>query len=255
MAFQPFDENFTLEGKCAVITGAASGIGFEIVKMFARKGADIVAFDRAANSALERYVMDQGRKFLGCTGDITRQEDIDRVVHTACDAFGKIDVLVNCAGVGGVDKAEDLSEELWDTVIAINLKGTVRMTQAVGRTMIQNGGGKVINIGSQAGVVALDKHLAYGAAKAGVIYATKQFALEWAKYNININAVSPTIILTPMGEKTWGGPEGDEFKKRIPAGRFGYPQEVAACAVFLASDAAGLINGANLVIDGGFTIG
>ncbi len=255
MSFKEFDENFTLKDKCAIITGAASGIGFEIVKMYARKGADIIAFDLAKSDELEAYVKALGRRYVFYQGDITRAEDLQGVTDAACKEFGKIDILVNCAGVGMVDKAETLSEEMWDTTMNINLKGSVRMAQTVGRTMIANGGGKIINIGSQAGVVALDRHLAYGAAKAAIIYATKQFALEWAKYKINVNAISPTIILTPMGEKTWNNASGDEFKKRIPAGRFGYPQEVAACAVFLASDAASLINGENLVIDGGFTIG
>ena len=109
-------------------------------------------------------------------------------------------------------------------------------------------------MGSQAGVVALDGHLTYGCCKAAVIYATKQFAMELAQYNINVNAISPTIILTQMGEENWNNERGVEFKKKIPAHRFGYPEEVAACAVFLASDASSLVNGANLVIDGGFTI-
>jgi NAD(P)-dependent dehydrogenase (short-subunit alcohol dehydrogenase family) len=254
MSLKEFDENFSLKDKCAIITGAVSGIGFEIAKMYARKGANIVAFDLKKSDDLEEYVKGLGRKYIFSKGDITNTEDIQRATDTACSTFTKIDILVNCAGVGLTDKAEDISEEMWDTTMRVNLKGSVRMAQIVGRTMIANGGGKIINMGSQAGIVAIDKHLAYGAAKAGIIYATKQFALEWAKYNINVNAISPTIILTPMGEKTWNNAAGDEFKKRIPAGRFGYPQEVAACAVFLASDAASLINGENLVVDGGFTI-
>ncbi len=255
MSFKEFNEDFSLENKCAIVTGAVSGIGFEIAKMYARKGANVVAFDLNKSDELEEYIKGLGRKYVFFEGNVTKTEDLHKAVETACSAFGKIDILVNCAGVGLVDKAEDLSEEMWDTTMSVNLTGSVRMAQIVGRTMIANGGGKIINIGSQAGVVALDKHLAYGVAKAGIIYATKQFALEWAKYNINVNVISPTIILTPMGEKTWNNAAGEEFKKRIPAGRFGYPQEVAACAVFLASDAASLINGENLVIDGGFTIG
>ena len=134
------------------------------------------------------------------------------------------------------------------------------MALAVGKTMIKNGGGSIINIASQAGVVALERHLAYGTAKAGIIQMTKQLALEWGQYGVRINAISPTIILTQMGEMNciifmnWNNEKGEAFKKTIPSRRFGYPEEVAACAVYLASDAASLFNGANLVIDGGFTI-
>ncbi len=255
MSFKGFDENFSLAGKNALVTGASSGIGYEIARMYVRKGAALATFDLHACPELESYCREQGVKYLACTGDITQEADIQKTVQTVEQFFGKIDILVNSAGTGGVDHADTLSEELWDKVLAINLKGSVRMAQAVGRSMLKNGGGKIINMGSQAGVVALDKHLAYGASKAGIIYATKQLALEWAQHNINVNCISPTVILTPMGAETWNNPEGEAFKQTIPAKRFGYPQEVAAAAVFLASDAASLMNGANLVMDGGFTIG
>jgi glycerol dehydrogenase len=254
MDYREFDENFSLEGKRALITGAASGIGLEISKMYARKGADIIAFDLTEAAELKKYVESQGRSFMICQGDITKIEDIQNAVDLAIAEYGKIDILVNCAGVGLIDKAEDLSEDIWDKTMSINLKGSFRMTQVVGRTMLKNGGGKIICIASQAGIVALEKHVAYGCSKAAIIQMVKQFALEWARNNINVNAISPTVILTPLGERVWNNPTGDAFKQTIPARRFGYPEEVAACTVFLASDAARLINGANLVIDGGFTI-
>lgn len=120
--------------------------------------------------------------------------------------------------------------------------------------MISNGGGKIINMASQAGIVALDRHVAYCASKAGIISITKTFAAEWGKYNINVNSISPTVILTELGKKAWGGETGELMKKKIPVGRFGYPDEVAAVALFLASDASNLITGENIVIDGGYTI-
>lgn len=254
MPFKGFNEDFSLAGKLAVITGASSGIGLEITKMFARKGADVVAFDLTASKELEEYVKGLGRSFMGFAGDVTDKSALQAMADAVIAKCGKIDVLVNCAGIGIVDHAEDLSEDAWDKTLAINLKGPFLMSQVIGRTMIANGGGAIVNIASQAGVVAMDKHIAYGASKAALINLTKVLGLEWAKYNIRTNAISPTVVLTPLGEYHWNNPAGDEFKKRVPIGRFAYPEEIAACAVFLASDAAAMINGENLVIDGGFTI-
>lgn len=254
MSVRGFSEDFTLDGKTALITGAASGIGMEIAKMFARKGADIASFDLRVSKSLDEYVLHQGKRYISIAGNITRQQDIDRAVKTVCSAWGRIDILVNSAGIGGIEPAIDFPEEMWDNILAINLKGTVRMAQAVAKTMLSNGGGKIINIGSQAGVVALDKHLAYGTSKAGVIYATKQMALEWARDNINVNCISPTVIMTDMAKSNWTQEAVEEFSARVPARRVGYPEEVAAAALFLASDASLLFHGANLVIDGGYTI-
>ena len=254
MPFTGFNEDFSLAGKHAVISGAASGIGLEISKMFARKGADIVAFDLTEATELETYVTGLGRSFLGFAGSVTSKSDIQTMVDAAIEKFGTIDILVNCAGIGLIDHAENLSEDMWDKTLNVNLKGPFLMSQTVGRTMIANKSGKIVNIASQAGIVAMDKHIAYGASKAALINMTKVLAFEWAKYNIQTNAISPTIVLTPLGERVWNNPAGDEFKTHVPAGRFAYPEEVAACALFLASQAADMINGENLVIDGGFTI-
>lgn len=249
-----FDENFSLEGKTAIVTGASNGIGIEIAKMFARKGADIVSFDLKESDELKQYVEGLGGKYLSYTGNLTVTADIQGVVDAAVKEFGKIDVLVNCAGIGFLEMASESTEKVWDMTMAVNLTGSTRMALAVGKTMIENGGGSIINIASQAGIVALERHLAYGTAKAGIIQMTKQLALEWGQYGVRINAISPTIILTAMGEMNWNNEKGEAFKKTIPSRRFGYPEEVAATAVFLASDAASLYNGANLVLDGGFTI-
>lgn len=252
--YRNFNEDFSLEGKTAIVTGASNGIGIEIAKMFARKGADIVCFDLNDSEELKEYVTGLGRKYLSYAGDLTVTGDIQAAVDMTIETFGKIDVLVNCAGIGFLEMADESTEKVWDMTMAVNLTGSTRMALAVGKTMINNGGGSIINIASQAGVVALERHLAYGTAKAGIIQMTKQLALEWGQYNIRVNAVSPTIILTRMGEMNWNNEKGEAFKKTIPSRRFGYPEEVAACAVYLASDAASLFNGANLVLDGGFTI-
>jgi NAD(P)-dependent dehydrogenase (short-subunit alcohol dehydrogenase family) len=142
----------------------------------------------------------------------------------------------------------------WDTTIDVNLKGTFLMCQSVGSRMLTSGGGAIINMASQAASVALDQHVAYCASKFGVVGVTKVLAAEWGGRGVRVNTISPTVVLTELGHKTWDGPRGDALKKLIPTGRFAYPDEIAAAAVFLASGAAEMINGADLVIDGGYTI-
>ena len=150
--------------------------------------------------------------------------------------------------------AEELSLEAWDKTIAINLKGTFLVCQAVGRHMLAAGGGAIVNMASQAATVALDQHVAYCASKFGVVGVSKVLAAEWGGRGVRVNTISPTVVLTELGRKAWDGPRGDALKELIPMGRFAYPNEIAAAAVFLASDAAGMITGADLLIDGGYTI-
>lgn len=256
MDFTGFDENFSLAGKTALVTGAGAGIGEAISLMFGRKGADLMLFDlngdaagRTASSAAA-----SGRKAKGYRCDVSRMDDVRIAVDAALADFGRIDILVNCAGVGFIENAEDITRETWDKVINVNLTGAFFMAQAVGRAMITRKNGVIVNIASQAALVALDKHVAYGASKAGLVSVTKALAYEWGEYGIRANAISPTVILTEMGKGSWSGEIGERFKRQLPVGRFGYPEEVAAVAVFLASDAAGLITGANIVMDGGYTI-
>jgi len=252
--FRNFNEDFSLAGKNAVITGASNGIGVEIAKMYARKGANVIAFDLEESEELKSYMKDQEVRYLFCNGDLTDTLSMEKAIDKAILEFQKIDVLVNCAGVGFLEPIIESTEKIWDLTIAVNLTGNVRMSQIVGKTMIENGGGAIINIASQAGVIALENHLAYGSAKAALIQATKQMALEWGRYNVRANAISPTVILTRMGEASWNNEKGDALRQQIPSRRFGFPEEVAACAVYLGSDAANLFNGANLILDGGYTI-
>lgn len=257
MEFTGFDENFSLGGKTALITGAGAGIGEAIALMFARKGADLILADvnlEAAQKTAATAAAKSGIKAKGYKCDVSDMADIQKTVDQAEADFGGIDVLVNCAGVGFIENAEDFTRERWDKVIAVNLTGAFFMAQAVGRKMIARGKGVIINIASQAGLVALDKHAAYGASKAGLISVTKALASEWGEFGIRANAISPTVILTEMGKGSWSGEVGENFKKKLPLGRFGYPEEVAAVAVFLASDATSLITGENIVIDAGYTI-
>jgi NAD(P)-dependent dehydrogenase (short-subunit alcohol dehydrogenase family) len=167
---------------------------------------------------------------------------------------GRIDVLVNSAGVVQLAPAEELSLSAWNTTLAVNLTGAFLLCQTVGRIMLEQRHGKVINLASQAASVALLAHAAYCASKFGLVGLTKVLASEWAGRGVTANTISPTVVLTDLGRKAWEGPKGDQLKEDIPTGRFAYPEEIAAAAVFLASDAADMINGADLLVDGGYTI-
>ncbi|MBC1515925.1 SDR family oxidoreductase [Listeria immobilis] len=253
MTFKGFDKDFNITDKVAVVTGAASGIGKAMAELFSEKGAYVVLLD------IKEDVKDVAAKInpsrtLALQVDTTKKENIENAVAEIKKVYPKIDILANSAGVALLEKAEDLPEEYWDKTMELNLKGSFLMAQIIGREMIATGGGKIVNMASQASVIALDKHIAYCASKAAIVSMTQVLAMEWAPYNINVNAISPTVILTELGKKAWAGQVGEDMKKLIPAGRFGYPEEVAACALFLVSDAASLITGENLIIDGGYTI-
>lgn len=253
MTFRGFDKDFNITDKVAVVTGAGSGIGKAMAELFSEKGAYVVLLD------IKEEVKDIAAKInpsrtLALQVDITKKENIENTVAEIKKVYPKIDILANSAGVALLEKAEDLPEEYWDKTMELNLKGSFLMAQIIGREMIATGGGKIVNMASQASVIALDKHVAYCASKAAIVSMTQVLAMEWAPYNINVNAISPTVILTELGKKAWAGQVGEDMKKLIPAGRFGYPEEVAACALFLVSDAASLITGENLIIDGGYTI-
>ncbi|MFS2152517.1 SDR family oxidoreductase [Rhizobium sp. Rhizsp42] len=248
------DLNFPLTGKIAVVTGAASGIGSAISDALTAKGATVAVLDINADiAAAKATALGGGAKSFVC--DVSQPDSVNRAISDVVAAFGRIDIAVNSAGVVFLAPAEDLSLDYWDKTININLKGSFLVTQAVGRAMIAAGnGGKIINLASQAGTVAIEEHVAYCASKFGVIGMSKTFAAEWGKYGITVNTISPTVVLTELGKKAWAGEKGEAAKKRIPAGRFAYPEEIAAAAVFLVSDGANMINGADLLIDGGYTI-
>jgi NAD(P)-dependent dehydrogenase (short-subunit alcohol dehydrogenase family) len=250
-----FDNGFRLRGKTALITGAAQGIGKAIATLFAEKGANLILvdlLDAVMHTANE--LEGRGVSILPLVGDLTRSLEVEHFVDEGVKRFGKIDILVNNAGIVLLENAETISEEWWDRTIAVNLKAPFMLAQRVAREMIKHKYGKIVNIASQASVIALDKHVAYCTSKAGIVGMTKVLAIEWAKYNINVNAISPTVILTELGKKAWAGEAGEAMKQKIPMGRFGQPEEVAAAALYLVSDASDLVTGSNLIIDGGYTI-
>lgn len=248
------DLSFALTGKIALVTGAGSGIGSAIASAFAAKGATVGVVD--INETVAKAKADElgnGARWFVC--DVSDPQSVDDTVASAVKAFGHIDLVVNSAGIVQLAPAEDLPRDFWTKTIAVNLSGTFFMSQAVGRVMIKAGkGGKIINLASQAGTVAIDQHVSYCASKFGVIGMSKVLAAEWGRHGITVNTISPTVVLTDLGKKAWEGPRGDALKARIPTGRFALPEEIAAAAVFLASSGADMVNGADLLIDGGYTI-
>lgn len=244
--------DFSLAGKTAVVTGAASGIGAAIAEAFAAKGATVALLDMNLAAAKAKADSLSAHAFA-C--DVTDADSIANAVADVIATIGGIDILVNSAGIVDLAPAEDLSPKAWTRTIDVNLTGSFVMAQAVGRAMIAAGkGGRIINLASQAGSVAIEGHVAYCAAKFGIIGVTKTLALEWGQHGITVNSISPTVVMTDLGRKAWEGPKGEAMKAQIPVGRFAEPDEIAAAAVFLASDAAAMINGADLLVDGGYTV-
>lgn len=245
----------TLEGKKAVITGPAKGIGKSIATVFAKLGADsaLIDIDEEGLKDTVGKIESEGQKAYPIIADITDVEGLGDVVQEAIDKMGRIDILINNAGVAYTHPAIKFPEEDWDKTLNVNLKAAFFLAQQVGKHMISNNYGKIVSIASQAGVVALEEHVAYMASKAGIVGITKVLALEWGPHNINVNAVAPTVIMTPMGEKVWAGEKGEKFKQKLPLRRFGQPEEVAHLVAFLSSDIASLITGTTVMIDAGYT--
>lgn len=248
-----FDKILTFNNKIVVVTGGASGIGEAISKAFAAQGATVVVVDVEESKAL-KIAEGLGNSSRGFACDVANYESVKNVAITIQDVYKKIDVLVNSAGIVALAPAENLSLEAWNRTININLSGTFFMSQAIGKLMLSQGSGKIVNMASQAASIALDEHVAYCASKFGVLGITKVLASEWAGRGINVNSISPTVVLTELGKKAWDGPKGDALKKLIPTGRFALPEEIAASALFLSSSAADMINGADLLVDGGYTV-
>jgi len=247
-----FANGFVLDGKVAIVTGAAAGIGQAVAELLAAQGARLMLVD------LDAQVSDLARSLPGehetLVGDVSSLEFIDLIVKTTEEKFGAIDILVNNAGVSMLNKAVDLTVEQWDRTMAINLRAPFFLSRGVAKVMQKHGGGRIVNIASQAAVIALDKHVSYCASKAGMVSMTEVLAVEWAGDGITVNAVSPTVVETPLGKRAWAGALGEEMKKKIPVGRFAQPNEISAAVLYLVSEHTKIITGANLMIDGGYTI-
>lgn len=250
-------ERFSVAGKTALVTGAAGGIGKVICSVLADAGADIAAVDQDPDGLADvaQSVRDAGRHCETFETDLATVEGPRAAAAQALNAFGTIDILVNNAGIAVIEPTLEADLDTWDRTLAINLRTPLILAQMLAPAMIAQQAGKIVNISSQASVIAIEGHASYSASKAGLNALTRNMAAEWARHNVQVNAVCPTIIMTPLGKLVWG----DEAKSqpmldRTPLGRFGEPVEVADMVLYLASPASDLVNGATMLIDAGFTV-
>jgi NAD(P)-dependent dehydrogenase (short-subunit alcohol dehydrogenase family) len=249
--------SFDLTGQVALVTGAGRGLGQAISLALAHAGADIALGLRDVNARgdLTNQIEAMGRRVLPLQMDVRHLDQIFQAVDDTVRHFGRLDILVNNAGLAPDNLAENVREEDFDLTLAVNLKGTFFASQAAGRVMIRQKSGRIINLSSQAGFVALPTESIYCMTKAAIAHLTKCLAVEWGKYNITVNAVAPTFIRTPGTEACLADPEfrSDVIERISALHRVGEPMEVAGAVVFLASSAASLITGETILIDGGWT--
>lgn len=248
-----------LAGKACLVTGGAAGIGRAIAEAFLREGARVAVADRDAEAG-ERASRDLARlgEVLFVPGDVSRAEDARRMVERVVEAFGRLDVLVNNAGVTLKASVVDTEEPDWDHVLAVNLKGVYLCSKYAIPHMVRGGGGSIINVGSIASFVGLPENAAYNASKGGLLTLTRNMAVDYARSNVRVNALCPAMILTPMLEafiRAQPDPEAyvRAVEQAIPLGRIGRPEDVAPAAVFLASDESAFVTGSALMVDGGYT--
>jgi NAD(P)-dependent dehydrogenase (short-subunit alcohol dehydrogenase family) len=248
---------FRLDGKIALVTGGARGLGLSMATALAEAGADVALVGRsleAAQSSADGLAKATGRRVVAFPADVTRDEDVRRVVGDVEQALGPIDILVNSAGINIRGLADQLTELEWDTVIDINLKGTFFCARTVGPAMVSRGWGRVINMGSILSVIALPGRAAYASAKAGVANLTRVLALEWAGTGVTANAICPGPFATDMNRSLIDDPvKYQDVCRQIPLGRFGELHELRGAVVFLASDASSYVTGSSLFVDGGWT--
>ncbi len=244
-------DRFRLDGRVAVVTGAAGGIGRAVVVAFRDAGARVVALDLNADSLSE---------LVGPSGealpiDISDPDAVHQVFQGIIDGVGPVDVLVNNAGISFRSAAVDLTPFDWDRVLAINLRGAMLCAKEAAPGMIQRGRGSIINVSSQLALAAAAERAAYVSSKAGLVGLTRALAVEWAKNGVRVNSVAPGVTRTPMvSYLEQNEAAGNEFRARIPMGRFGEPEEIAAAVLFLASDASSYVTGQVLVADGGYSV-
>jgi NAD(P)-dependent dehydrogenase (short-subunit alcohol dehydrogenase family) len=250
-------DRFRTEGRRALVTGGASGLGRVIATALAEAGADVAVASRtrdACDKAASEIEAATGRRTCAFSADVTVASDVERLVREVEGAIGELDILVNNAGINIRGAADQLTEADWDAVVDTNLKGPFLCARAVGPGMARRGWGRIINLASILGVVALPGRAPYASAKAGVINLSRVLALEWAGTGVTVNALCPGVFGTEMNRQLLDDPvKYQEFVRRIPMGRWGELHELAGAALFLASDASSYVTGSCLFVDGGWT--
>jgi NAD(P)-dependent dehydrogenase (short-subunit alcohol dehydrogenase family) len=244
-----------LKGKSAVVIGGTSGIGLALALGLAEAGADVIASSRRADQvdAAAEQIQAWGRKTAQITSDVCDRSSIQRLLDESIKAFGKVDILINCAGRTKKGPTLDYSEDDWNVIMETNLTGTLRGCQIFGKHMLERGYGRIINIASITTFLGLHEVAAYGASKAAVGSLTKTLAIEWSRHGVMVNAIAPGFFVTPLNQSILlGTPRGAELLMRSPMGRFGKTEELVGAAVYLASDAASFVSGQIITVDGGF---
>ena len=245
-----------LQGKVAIVTGSTKGIGRAVAIGYAEEGANVIVCGRSEDLAksLAEELSKKGKKAVALRLDVTSADSVNQVVAQVVKQFGRIDILVNNAGISPIWKrAEDTDKEAWDQIIATNLTGAFLCAQAVGKVMIKQKSGKIINMTSVGGKVALPRLVAYCASKAGIISLTQVLAAEWAQHNILVNAIGPSYVETEFTAGLRGNERiYDELKNKNLLKRFARPEEVVGAAIFLASDESNYITGQTIFVDGGW---
>jgi NAD(P)-dependent dehydrogenase (short-subunit alcohol dehydrogenase family) len=251
MSFKP-NASYDFSDAVVVITGAAAGIGRQVAEQFAAAGATLALIDRSESIA--DIASNLGEVHRGWIADISDPESVAATANKILSQFGRVDILVNNAGIGPLAPAEDFPLETWDKTMAVNLRGAFLVARAFAPDMLARGQGRIVNLASQAAVIGIEGHVAYCASKAGVIGMTNCMALEWGPRGVTVNAISPTVVETELGLTGWAGEKGERARAAIPTRRFARPAEIACAIMYVASREAAMVNGANLLIDGGYTI-
>ena len=244
----------SLEGRTAVVLGGTSGIGLALTKGLADAGADVVATSRRSEQVEQAAaeVESRGRKTLRVASDVMQRASLQELLKQVLDRFGKVDVLVNCAGRTKRVPTLEMTDEDWTAILETNLTGTLRGCQVFAPPMLERGYGRIVNIASLASFVGLLDVAAYTASKSGVAGLTRALAVEWGPKGVNVNAIAPGVFRTALNTALLDSPRGKELLARTPLGRYGKVEELQGACVFLASESASFVNGEVLTVDGGF---